>query len=221
MAKRSNEVTTILPNNKLRFIARIKVSFTVADLNYGEDTENFSEDPAMYDEEDSSMQQGGAQSKGTINQGRTKGGNINVAPEDKIAPADREELADDESADGTGIGPMWPAHLHITIEKDGIAGALQIEAVVRDGEIQTENFHFFAAKALADVKTAEAEWSRRNMYTGPAFTNLDEELQVYIDKYIAERGIDTALAVWVPDYVDYKEQKEYVNWLGRKYISLL
>ena len=170
----------------------------------------------MYDEE-ASMQTGGAQSKGTVNQGHTKGGNINVAPEDKVAPADREELGDDESADAAGASPMWPAHLHITIEKDGIPGALQIEAVIRDGEIITENLHFFAQKDLADVKTADAEWSRRNMYTGPAFSNLDEELQVFIDRYIQERGIDTGLAVWVPDYVDYKEQKEYVSWLERKY----
>ena len=175
----------------------------------------------MYDEDETSaMQQGGAQSKGTINQGRTKGGNINVAPEDKVAPADREELADDESPDAVASNPSWAAHLHITIEKDGVPGALQIEAVIRDGDVATENVHYFANKDLADVKTAEGEWTRRNVYTGPAFMNLDEELQMLVDRYIQERGVDTALAVWVPDYVDYKEQREYVGWLGGKSLVL-
>ena len=179
----------------------------------------------MYDEDSASMQQGGAQSKGTINQGRTSGGNINVAPEDRIAPADREELADDESpataAGGGGAGTSgeqgFPTRLHLTIEKEGVKGALHIESIVRDGDILTENLHYFPAAELADAKTAEQDWNRRALYTGPPFANLDEDLQVLIDRFVQERGIDTALAVWVPDYVDYKEQREYVNWLSGKY----
>jgi complement component 1 Q subcomponent-binding protein, mitochondrial len=182
-----------------------------------QDADSYSEDPAMYDEE-SSMQQGGAQSKGTINDGRTKGGNFNVAPEDSVAPADREELADDEGAPSeTG----FPARLLITIEKEGVKGALHIESVVRDGEIMTENVHYFPSKELADAKTAEQDWARRSVYTGPPFANLDEDLQILIDRYVAERGIDTALALWIPDYVDYKEQKEYVNWLSGMFIDYI
>ena len=202
---------------------RIKISFTVADINFdsSEEADTFSDDPAMYDEDSASTtQQGGAQSKGTINQGRTAGGNINVAPEDRIAPADREELADDESpaaGDGAPGEQGFPTRLHITIEKEGVKGALQIESVVRDGDILTENLHFFPSAGLADAKTAEQDWNRRAVYTGPPFANLDEDLQVLVDRYVQERGIDTALAVWVPDYVDYKEQREYVSWLGGKF----
>ena len=173
------------------------------------------------------MQGGGAQSKGTINSGRTKGGNFNIAPEDSVAPADRPELSNAEdaspsssssstSANENNTSAGFPARLHITIEKEGLAGALHVEALVRDGDIMTETLHFFPKKELADAKSAEADWSRRGLYTGPPFANLDEELQVLIDRYIQERGVDTALAVWVPDYVDWKEQREYVAWLERK-----
>jgi complement component 1 Q subcomponent-binding protein len=170
----------------------------------------------MYDASDEGMpeaQSGGAQSKGTINQGRTQDGNFNVAPEDQIAPGDREELMDDESADAE---PSFPARLSVTIEKDGVAGAMQFEAVAHDGSISIENVYHYTNKELADVKTAEQDWSRKSVYTGPPYGNLDEDLQVLLERYLEERGVDTALAVWVPEYIDFKEQKEYMRWLNGK-----
>jgi complement component 1 Q subcomponent-binding protein len=55
-------------------------------------------DDAFADEEEDieTAQSGGANTKGAVNQGRTSGGNIKVAPEDSIAPADREELRNEE-----------------------------------------------------------------------------------------------------------------------------
>lgn len=174
----------------------------------------YAQDRAMYDVDDEGMpeaQSGGAQSKGTINQGRTEGGNFNVAPEDRIAPADREELHDDEGAD---IEPSFPARLNVTIEKDNVKSAMQFEALVHDGNITIENVYHYAKKELADVKTAEQDWSRRTVYTGPPYGNLDEDLQVLLEKYLEERGVNTALAVFVPEYIDFKEQKEYMKWLN-------
>ena len=48
------------------------------------------------DEDIESAQSGGATTKGAINQGRTSAGNMKVAPEDSLAPADREELRDEQ-----------------------------------------------------------------------------------------------------------------------------
>ena len=55
-------------------------------------------DEALMDEDDEmgTAQSGGANTKGAVNQGRTSAGNIKVAPEDSVAPADREELRNDE-----------------------------------------------------------------------------------------------------------------------------
>ena len=174
------------------------------------------EDRAMYDEEGSevNMQGGGAQTKGAISQGSTKDGNINVSREG--APADREELRDDESPEEDEQQPSFAARVNITIEKKGVKGAVQVEAIAQDGVIVTENVYYFPKAELADAETAEADWARRGLYTGPPYGNLDEDLQVLIERYLEERGVNTALALWVPEYIDYKEQKEYLNWLSRE-----
>lgn len=198
------------------------MTFTIADLsNLDQDPDQLSDDRALEDEYGNDVptdtQSGGAQTKGTINQGRTKGGNINVAPEDRIAPADREELADDESPSGEegSQEPGFPARINVTIEKPG-KGCMQIETIAEDGMIQIENVYYYQNRELADAHTVESNWAKRNLYAGPPFGNLDEDLQVLLERYLDERGIDTRLALFVPDYVDYKEQKEYLNWLSSK-----
>ncbi|MCJ1450639.1 hypothetical protein MMC28_000972 [Mycoblastus sanguinarius] len=198
----------------------IRVSFSIADLNGADgDPDQYAEDRAMYDEDPEvipeSAQSGGANTKGAINQGRTKDGNINVAPEDRVAPADREELMDDESPSGEDANqePSFPARINVMIEKSG-KGTLQIETTAQDGEIAIDNVYYFKKAELADAKTAELDWKRRNLYEGPPFGNLDEDLQVLLERYLDERGVNTALALWVPEYIDFKEQKEYLNWLS-------
>ena len=205
---------------------RIRVSFSTADLSDAEpDPDAYQEDSALYDEEvggASQAQSGGAQSKGTVNQGRTQGGNIAVAPEDKVSPADREAAAEDKDAGGAAadedLAPepdtSYPVRLHVSVEKKGVEGALYIESIVRDGTNYIENVYHFPRAELADPKTAERDWERRGLYTGPPFGNLDEELQVLLERYLEERGINTALALWVPDYIDFKEQREYMSWLS-------
>jgi len=105
--------------------------------------------------------------------------------------------------------------VNVTIEKAG-RGAVQIETVAQDGMIAIDNVYFFPDAELADAKTAEKDWVRRGMYTGPPFGNLDEDLQVLLERYLDERGVNTALALFVPDYIDFKEQREYLTWLSSK-----
>ncbi|KAL8925138.1 MAG: hypothetical protein Q9208_003643 [Pyrenodesmia sp. 3 TL-2023] len=198
----------------------IRITFTIADLNEVNQEEEFDSDPALTDEEaaeaaEANVQSGGANTKGAINQGRTKGGNFAVAPEDSIAPSDREEGSFEDAGSG-GEGdqePSFPARIHVNVEKAG-KGTLQLEAVAQDGEIIIENVYYYQRNELADAKTAEQDWARRNLYTGPPFGNLDEDLQVLLERYLDERGVNTALALWIPEYIDFKEQKEYLNWLS-------
>lgn len=205
----------------------LRVSFSIADLNamdqdpddYRRDPNDPSQDPALYDEDDGSIpvesaQSGGANTKGAINAGRTKGGNFNIAPEDRVAPGDREDLADDESAPPNEEDePTFPVRVNVMIEKVG-HGTLQMETTAQDGEIVIDNVYYFKDAELADAKTAELDWKRRNLYEGPPFGNLDEDLQVLLERYLDERGVNTALALWVPEYIDFKEQREYLNWLS-------
>lgn len=104
----------------------------------------------------------------------------------------------------------------ILTKNQACGGALQFETVAQDGMIVIDNVLYHKSTELATAKTAHADWERRGLYAGPPFANLDEDLQVLLERYLDERGINTALALFIPDYIDYKEQKEYVSWLSSK-----
>lgn len=74
------------------------VAFSIVDFNSpGVMPEDEADEAYMDEEEDvESAQSGGANTKGAVNQGRTGAGNVKVAPEDSVAPADREELRNEE-----------------------------------------------------------------------------------------------------------------------------
>ncbi|KAH5429005.1 hypothetical protein HBI47_113200 [Parastagonospora nodorum] len=196
---------------------KIRLTFTTADLNNNVPNEEMGED-AAYDDADMDVQSGGANTKGAVSQGKTADGNVRVAPEGNVSPADREELEEDFEDDGQQQG--FPAHASIRIERPG-KGALAIEATAQDGDFLIEDLYYFPSADLADPQTAEQDWSRRTLYTGPPFNNLDEDLQILLEKYLEERGINTRLALFIPDYIDHKEQKEYIRWLNnvRKFVE--
>ncbi|KAK3942052.1 mitochondrial glycoprotein [Diplogelasinospora grovesii] len=116
-----------------------------------------------------------------------------------------EELEGDES-------PV-PCRLNIVVEKPG-KGALNIEATAQDGTIVVENLFYYQDAKLALGETAEAAHAAHEVYPGPPFGSLDEDLQILMERYLEERGITQTLAVFVPDYMDMKEQKEYLAWLN-------
>jgi complement component 1 Q subcomponent-binding protein len=109
----------------------------------------------------------------------------------------------------------FPMRLMVTITKPN-AGVLHIQTLAQDGFIQVEDVHYFKDASLADAKSAEQELKRRDLYAGPPFENLDVDLQMLLERYLEERGINSALATFVPDLAELKEQREYVVWLGSK-----
>ncbi|TGZ81206.1 mitochondrial glyco protein [Ascodesmis nigricans] len=186
----------------------IRVSFSIADIN-NIDNENLN-DHSLFDDQHSedgqvpasSDQSGGAQSVQAKREGRV------ASAED---PAAEEEFGEEEEEEDISE-ESFPARVQVTIEKPN-QGALQIDAVAQDGMIVVDNVFFLKNANLASARTAEADWERRGVYAGPPFSNLDEDLQVLLERYLDERGINTSLALFVPDYIDYKEQKEYLSWL--------
>ena len=66
---------------------------------------------------------------------------------------------------------------------------------------------------MVTPKSFDVEKKRLDQYAGPNFSNLDEGLQEQIETYAANRGINEELATFVVDYIDWKEQREYVQWL--------
>ncbi|KAI8974897.1 mitochondrial glycoprotein [Pilobolus umbonatus] len=127
-----------------------------------------------------------------------------LLPEDGLGAAIEEEEEED--------APSFPVRASVTIEKEG-QGAVTVDTVAQDGEIAVESVMYYKDGKLADEQSAEADWQRRGLYMGPQFSELDENLQVLIERYLEERGIHSGLANFLPDYVEYKEQKEYVRWL--------
>ncbi|TVY35647.1 Mitochondrial acidic protein [Lachnellula subtilissima] len=170
---------------------KIQITFSIADINNLEGEEPY-EDNAMADEEDN------------INQGNSN--TFKQAPEDSIEEEQGEATGDQQER-------SYPARLNIIIEKAG-KGALNVESVVQDGVHMIDNVYYYADAAFAYAKTPESIQGRQNVYSGPPFANLDENLQIMMERYLDERGINAALAIFVPDYIDMKEQKEYLRWLS-------
>ena len=127
---------------------------------------------------------------------------------------DGEQRSQGEGQGGPGEEePSYPARINVVVEKAG-KGALAFETVAQDGMIVIDNVYYYKDAAHAHAKTVEKVHERQDLYVGPPFSNLDEDLQVLLERYLDERGINTALAVFVPDYIDMKEQKEYLRWLS-------
>ncbi|CAO3646833.1 unnamed protein product [Cunninghamella blakesleeana] len=131
---------------------------------------------------------------------------INNASSDGFLPEDDEVVEEDEEA-------SFPVRASVTIEKEG-KGAVTIDTVAQDGEITVESVMYYKDGKLAKGTTAEADWERRGLYIGPQFAELDDGLQSLFEKYLEERGVDSGLAAFLPDYVEFKEQKEYTQWLS-------
>lgn len=219
----------------------ITVAFSIADFN-SPMMESEEADEALEDEEEGMVeegQSGGASTKGAVNQGRTSAGNIKVAPEDSVAPADREELRSEEDEEGGQGEPAFPANIYVLVQRAGkvrhsqqhystsqtytneilVQGALRMNLIADNGVFTIQSVTHLPDSKDTSSKTAgelvRPESTPETLYTGPPFQQLDEEVQSLLEQYLDARGINTALALFIPEYIDVKEQREYVGWLER------
>lgn len=168
---------------------RITVSFSIADIT--------SYDPYA---EENALEEDGFEDEGS--QGSQRNARANEEHEEEL-----DEDAEEENA--------APINLSIVVEKPGKAsGALNIDATAQDGHIVVENLFYYDDAKVAKVESPEAAQKRADVYPGPPFGSLDDDLQVLMERFLEERGITQALAIFVPDYVDVKEQREYTRWLS-------
>ncbi|KAJ1311356.1 hypothetical protein OPQ81_009849 [Rhizoctonia solani] len=126
------------------------------------------------------------------------------------APQD-PAFEDEEGAEGEI--PTPPIRCSIVISKGSDQGALSIDALAQDGTMIVDNVSFYKDAKLATELTSEADWKRRGLYIGPQFDHLDVTVQEEFERYLEERDINDVLATFIPQYSEYKEQKEYVKWL--------
>ncbi|KAI9316884.1 mitochondrial glycoprotein [Dichotomocladium elegans] len=136
---------------------------------------------------------------------------FSIADINNAGPGD-DLLMEGEEVEEEDVPASFPVRASVTIEKEG-KGAVTVDTVAQDGEMAVESVMYYKDVKLASEQSAEADWQRRGLYIGPQFAELDENLQVLFARYLEERGVNSALATFLPDYVEYKEQKEYINWL--------
>ncbi|KUI71961.1 hypothetical protein VM1G_07953 [Cytospora mali] len=138
---------------------------------------------------------------------------------DEAALEDEDVSARDPDAEGleedgdAGNEPGVTCRLNIVVEKPG-KGALNIEAVAQEASVIVENMYYYHDAAIAHSASPEAVHKSRDVYPGPPFGTLDEDLQLLMEQYLDERGINSTLALFVPEYMDMKEQREYLAWLN-------
>ncbi|KAG0258268.1 hypothetical protein DFQ27_004742 [Actinomortierella ambigua] len=161
----------------------IKVVFAVSDINAAEDEDDL-EYAEDYDEEGNQQQ----------NQ-----------QQEQSQEGEEEEEGEAESL-------TFPVRCLITISKSN-AGSISVEAIAQDGAFIVESVANIKDNVLANSRSVEADWEKRGLYQGPPFAELDERLQVAFEQYLEERGINSDLAWFVPNYVFHKDQLEYTNWL--------
>ncbi|SPO31703.1 probable Mrb1 - Mitochondrial p32 Family Protein [Ustilago trichophora] len=137
---------------------------------------------------------GGLDTTGPLPEGEEDGAEMEASP-------DQPETAD------------FPVRISATFTKPS-EGALMLDAFVQDGEINVDNIAYYKDKNMATRIDAEADFERRGIYLGPQFETLDDALQSQFHQYLSERGFDANLALFIPNYAEYKEQREYCAWLG-------
>jgi complement component 1 Q subcomponent-binding protein len=144
--------------------------------------------------------------------------NNDAFPEEPYPEEDAEEGAEDgEPVPNPYPSEAQPVGITLEVTRQGREGALLIEASVSNGSVVLEEFYYLKGAELAQPKTFEAEKTRSELYPGPSFNNLDEDLQDLLYNYVAEWGVNEELALFVVEYIEHKEQKDYVKWLTGKF----
>ncbi|CAK5273822.1 unnamed protein product [Mycena citricolor] len=121
---------------------------------------------------------------------------------------DMEERSDEEQESGSDA-----MRAVVSITKGNAPGALDIDMTVQGGQFLVENVTFYNDSKLGQDISVEGDWKRRGLYIGPEFTTLDVHLQEQFEKFLQERDVGEATAFFIPEYAQFKEQKEYVQWL--------
>ncbi|KAI0038828.1 regulatory protein suaprga1 [Auriscalpium vulgare] len=130
------------------------------------------------------------------------------SPEEELQNEEGDEQAAEEE-----INSSYPLRCSFSITKPSVPGALTVDAMCQEGAFVVDNISFYSDGKIATELTAEADWKRRGLYIGPQFDTLDVAVQDEFERFLQERGINESLAFFVPEYAEWKEQKEYVRWL--------
>ncbi|RDA90161.1 hypothetical protein CP533_0526 [Ophiocordyceps camponoti-saundersi (nom. inval.)] len=193
---------------------KITVSFSISDLD--ENFDPYGEDEALDDDLDQGVNKQLHQPSNSKSPSSNR--NANAANRSGEASGPQEEetdmMEDPTEEDEMDEDSPAPINMIVAIEKPGKTdGALSISASAREGVVEVESISYLPDASLATSNALDVIHKRVDLYSGPPFGSLDEDLQLLVERYLDERGVNQAMAVFVADYADAKEQKEYVRWL--------
>ncbi|KAE9404667.1 mitochondrial glyco protein [Gymnopus androsaceus JB14] len=123
------------------------------------------------------------------------------------------EEGEEDAAQEEEVLTTYPIRASLSITKSNSPAALAIDMMCQEGQFVLENIAYYQDGNLVNHSTAEADWKRRGIYMGPQFDTLDVSLQDEFDKFLQERGVNESLALFIPEFAEFKEQAEYVKWL--------
>lgn len=115
--------------------------------------------------------------------------------------------------DSGDVPQQFPVAVTVLVQRPN-KGALKFYLTSSDGDFMINQLVQLPKDVKGDAKALIRE-NPEHLYAGPPFQQLDEELQSILESYLNARGVSEYLAQVVPDYIDVKEQKEYLGWLNR------
>jgi len=135
------------------------------------------------------------------------------AQEEEAAFETEEESENENPTSEDDPIQSYGIRVSFSVTKSNGSGALSIDTVCQEGSFMVDAISFYKDAKVGTELSADADWKRRGLYIGPQFDTLDVTVQEEFEKYLQERGINESLALFIPEYAEYKEQKEYVKWL--------
>lgn len=109
-------------------------------------------------------------------------------------------------------------NVRVLIEKpntnDGLLLNLFLQASESSFLIDFVNYQNNVSTLLNDQILPKNEFIDKFRYQGPRFSDLDESVQTGFETYLQSKGIDDELAEFIISFSEFKEEKEYRNWLG-------
>ena len=109
-------------------------------------------------------------------------------------------------------------NVRVLIEKpnsnDGLLLNLFLQASESSFLIDFVNYQNNVSTLLNDQILSKNEFIDKFKYQGPRFSDLDESVQTGFETYLQSKGIDDELAEFIISFSEFKEEKEYRNWLS-------
>jgi len=122
----------------------------------------------------------------------------------------------DASQEGEEDDDVQPVSIRVELVK--ASDKLTFDAVLLPDSVNINSLHITPASMTASVGSGALfgmDIGASPEFTGPNYMDLSEDLQESFSDYLASLGIDSKLYDIVRNYMDFKEKKEYLDWLQK------